>query len=128
MRKILLIACLAAFSCSESREMKPLKEPDRAAIPTTTGYVTPQGEIVAGPPLKNLNFAPSEGSCAPVAKRGTITACCDEKACNGHCVFAEDGRSKSCSCYGEAGGCKAGFLCSKVEHRCVKAGEEGEGD
>ena len=128
MRRIVLIACLAAFHCSASHEMKPLPQPDRAAIPSNAGTVTPEGQIVAGPPLKNLNFAPSEGSCAPPAKRGTVTACCDDKACNGHCVFAEDGKTKTCSCYGEAGGCKAGFLCSKVDHRCVKAGEQGEGD
>jgi len=79
-----------------------------------------EGRLVAGPPLPGLHFAPSEGTCAPKPQPVAFTACCSDKACNGHCVYAEDDRTSVCSCFGEKGGCKEGWVCSMLAHRCVK--------
>jgi len=99
----------------------PLPVPDKAAIPDSRPYVENRG-FVAGPPLPGLHFAPSEETCAPPARPLSFTACCGGNACNGHCVYADNGRSV-CSCFGEVGGCKEGMTCSKLAHRCVTRDE-----
>jgi hypothetical protein len=114
---VLAVAVLAC--CQSARRMEPLAKPDPAAIPSSGPYVA-DGVFVAGPPLPGLRFAPSEGTCAPKAVAGTATACCGGNACNGHCVFTDNGRV-GCSCYGQAGGCPADKVCSKFSHRCVDA-------
>lgn len=121
MRTLVAIVCVVMLGCAESRKVEPLSVPERAKVPDNTGYVQ-NGEIVLGPPLKGLEFAPSEGNCAPEPKPVTFTACCGGKPCNGHCVYAED-RTTTCSCFGQAGGCPAGFVCSKVAMKCVKEDE-----
>jgi hypothetical protein len=116
------IFCVLMFRCAETRKVEPLPVPDRAQVPDTTRTVQ-NGDFVAGPPLPGLNFAPSEGNCAPERKPVTFTACCGGLPCNGHCVYAEDGKTTTCSCFGVAGGCEQGFVCSKVAHKCVKEDE-----
>ncbi|HEV7239194.1 MAG TPA: hypothetical protein VGQ36_08135 [Thermoanaerobaculia bacterium] len=121
MRTVVAILCVLMFGCAETRRMEPLPVPDREKIPDNTGYVQ-NDEFVAGPPLKGLAFAPSEGNCAPERKPVTFTACCGGSPCNGHCVYADDGKT-TCSCFGLAGGCSQGFVCSKVAQKCVKEDE-----
>lgn len=112
-------AILVLNACAETGRIEPLAKPDVGAIPDPGPYVR-EGQVAAGPPLPNLRFAPSVGTCAPQAVRGAVTACCSEQACNGHCVADERGTSQ-CSCYGKAGGCGKDEICSKLSHKCTKA-------
>jgi len=121
MRTLIFMLMVLLTACTSRGEVAPLPTPDQVAMPAPTRYVV-DGNLVAGPPLSGLHFAPSEGSCAPPARPVSFTACCGGNACNGHCVYAEKGASV-CSCFGEVGGCKEGMTCSKIAHRCVKADE-----
>lgn len=121
MRELALALFVLLTACKQVGEVKPLAVPDEAAMPPSTQYVT-DGNLVAGPPLPGLHFAPSEGTCARPARPLAFSSCCGGSACNGHCVYAED-RSSTCSCFGEAGGCRDGMVCSKLAHRCVKTDE-----
>jgi len=119
-----LLAGVALGACATGDHIGPLATPDRALIPPTGPYVV-DGQFVAGPPLPGLRFAPSVGVCAPPPIAGTATACCDNNACNGHCVLGDDGRV-GCSCYGQAGGCPRGTVCSKLRAACVRLDDLGK--
>ena len=121
MRRLIFLLFVLSTGCMSRGEVAPLLTPDRAAMPDSSAYVA-NGAILPGPPLPGLHFAPSEGVCAPPAGPLTFAACCGGNACNGHCIHAEGGKS-ACSCFGEAGGCKAGMTCSKLAHKCVKTDE-----
>ena len=118
-----LLVGVVLGACAGRDAIGPLATPDRAAIPPTGPYVR-EGQFVAGPPLPGLRFAPSVGTCAPPPIAGIATACCDSKACNGHCVVGDDGRV-GCSCYGRAGGCSGGTVCSKLSVSCVRLEDAG---
>lgn len=122
MRTMIVLLAVGMLACAGPREQRPLQVPPQAAGPDTAGYVV-DGGFVAGPPLPGLHFAPSQGACAPAAHPLCVTACCGGNPCNGHCVFADSGRT-ACSCYGKAGGCGEGMICSKLAHSCVRAEEQ----
>src|SRR4030095_17228264 len=92
---VLLVTAMLA-SCQSARRMEPLAKPDATAVPPSGPYVV-DGHFVDGPPLPGLAFAPSEGTSAPKAVSGTVTACCAGNACNGHCVFTDAGQV-GCPC------------------------------
>ncbi|MDH3468870.1 MAG: hypothetical protein OES26_23775 [Gammaproteobacteria bacterium] len=77
------------------------------------------------PPAKEpiRNIVPGKGNCAPQALKGeTITACCNNKPCLGHCVASSKG-TVQCDCYGTKGGCGKGLVCCKFRRACVPADE-----
>jgi hypothetical protein len=118
---IVILCSLLLNGCAETKgKVEPLPVPDRAKIPDNTGYVDAEGNLVAGPPLPGLRFAESDGTCGGPPSREAFLSCCGGKPCNGHCVTNDDG-TKGCSCFGVAGGCPAGYVCSKEELKCVKA-------
>ena len=119
MRIFIILFSLLMTSCMDTGKVEPLAEPDKTAMPDTSGYVE-DGVFVGGPALPGLHFAPSEGSCAAPRQTLQVTACCSNQSCNGHCVYTDSGAT-ACSCYGEVGGCKEGTVCSIREHKCVKA-------
>jgi hypothetical protein len=121
---VALLAGVLLGACATGTPIGPLATPDRALIPPSGPYVV-EGDLVAGPPLPGLRFAPSVGTCAPPPIAGMATACCDNAACNGHCVLRDDGRV-GCSCYGQAGGCPRGTVCSKLRVACVPLDEAGK--
>jgi hypothetical protein len=75
-------------------------------------------------PTERYDVAVIGGSCAPkVTAKFALTACVDEKPCNGAGFRLEDG-SIVCACFQVRGGCDADSFCHARSRQCTKRPDE----
>lgn len=71
-------------------------------------------------PSEKFDIAVVGGNCAPkVNAKLSVTACVNDKPCNGFGTRLPDGQLV-CACYEVAGGCESGTFCNHRTHQCVK--------
>ena len=71
-------------------------------------------------PAERFDVAIIGGTCAPkVAAKFALTACVDDKPCNGHGLRLADG-SVVCACFAVRNGCEADSFCHARSRTCTK--------
>jgi len=75
-------------------------------------------------PSERFDIAVVGGTCAPkVTAKFAVTACVDEKPCNGHGLRIAGG-DVVCACYEVRGGCASGTFCNRRSRTCMKLPED----
>ncbi len=79
-----------------------------------------RGERMVPAAGERFDIAIVGGSCAPKPlAKFAVTACVDERPCNGHGLRAADGKV-ACACYEVRGGCAADTFCHLRSRSCTK--------
>lgn len=108
----------ATLGCVQRAEPKP--EPEGPPRSDLAGRDDERPSLPTPPPPR-FAVVDSRGDCAPPGDGvRTVTACCNDKPCQGQCVSEDGGKQVQCSCFGVAGGCAAGEICCKRLQACMK--------
>ena len=123
MKRLLAIAALALLGgCATSQRIAALEnEP-----PATERQIAERQALLSGKrqmqpsSTERYDIAVVGGSCAPkVEAKFAVTACVNERPCNGHGLRLPDG-SVVCACYEVRGGCEPETFCHQRTRTCTK--------
>lgn len=82
------------------------------------------GAAMRPTPAERFDVAIVGGACAPKRiSKEAVTACIDERPCNGFGLRTPQGRVV-CACFQVMGGCDAESFCHSGTRQCTKEGEE----